>query len=286
MDRLPELDGFRKRIRSDILPPAGAKRRSLESTLGCGAGWRGNPWSMRLLRPAAVVAMMVAFVAGTTAAYHNRDAIRNALSGSGGQNRKAKERNQKPKRPRLERPAGTGEAAAGVVDSARPGGEPGSVHRQLVPSRDAPRHRRHQATRATETRARTRAAAQTGPRLDGTLGPDVPAPPSQPQYDLAARPPSALSRQVSFYELGLKLRQRNARLALQHWKAFKARWPDSPLAHEVDLQLLKTLLQLDRVDEARSLARRIVKQYPNSPKIEAVRDIATSDGDSVEKVSR
>jgi outer membrane protein assembly factor BamD (BamD/ComL family) len=85
---------------------------------------------------------------------------------------------------------------------------------------------------------------------------------------------SALSEQVTSYSEAVALLPGDAARALTRLRAFRERWPASPLAHEVALRTIQALVSLGRDSEARQEARTFVMSYPNSPKVADVRELA------------
>jgi outer membrane protein assembly factor BamD (BamD/ComL family) len=51
----------------------------------------------------------------------------------------------------------------------------------------------------------------------------------------------------------------------------KQRWPQGPLAHEVALRIIETLLRAGDQQEAGQAAREFLAQFPNSPRAGEIR---------------
>lgn len=88
--------------------------------------------------------------------------------------------------------------------------------------------------------------------------------------------PSSLARQVAAYRRALALQGQDDRSALERFRQMRSRWPHGPLAHEVDLRIIETLLRLKRVDAARAEARRFLARHPHSPKADHVGKLVRS----------
>jgi hypothetical protein len=73
----------------------------------------------------------------------------------------------------------------------------------------------------------------------------------------------------------MRLRGHDDQAALARWLEMKRSWPAAPLAHEVDVEIVATLLSLGRAGEARAAATSFLRHYPSSPRAEEMRAIAT-----------
>jgi hypothetical protein len=105
-------------------------------------------------------------------------------------------------------------------------------------------------------------SAETGakPALPSTVAKVAPKP-RRPALPDAAKPadPAALLAKIN--ELGPS----NLPLTVELARDALARFPDSPTAPEFAMNLAKALLHMGRVDEAREEARRMLRNYPDSP---------------------
>lgn len=88
--------------------------------------------------------------------------------------------------------------------------------------------------------------------------------------------PSELAEQVAAYRFALRLSDTDPSTALGRWQRMKKRWPQSPLLHEIDLQIVQTLFRLGRYAQGKSEANKFLSRYPNSPKLDEVRELMNS----------
>ena len=103
--------------------------------------------------------------------------------------------------------------------------------------------------------------------------PDLPELSPQPEPPIIA---SELRQQVSDYRNAVAYLRDNPAVGLQWLTAHRARWPNSAIAHEVDLRIIEALVSLGRQGEARVAARRFLQRYPDSARAAEVRRIAES----------
>jgi TolA-binding protein len=92
---------------------------------------------------------------------------------------------------------------------------------------------------------------------------------------------SDLSVQVAAYERAVALLGSQPGDALVALQEYRARWPGSPLCHEVDLRIVQTLVSLGRSKDAQAEARRFLVRYPNSPRRADMEALAGDRADSV-----
>jgi hypothetical protein len=85
--------------------------------------------------------------------------------------------------------------------------------------------------------------------------------------------PSELAQEAQAYQNARILRGRDDLEALARWRAMKARWPSGALAHEVDINIVDTLVRLGRADEAQAAARDFLRRHPRSAKAAEMRRI-------------
>jgi hypothetical protein len=95
----------------------------------------------------------------------------------------------------------------------------------------------------------------------------VSPPPSGP-------PGSELAVQLEAWRAAEALARRDDAAALERWQDLVRRWPEGPLAPEVDLRIIETLLRLGRQDQARAAARAFVARHPDSPRVAELRRLA------------
>jgi hypothetical protein len=145
-----------------------------------------------------------------------------------------------------------------------------SLRRDVAPARAAP-----PATVAE--RIRQTAPAQPIVRAPTEIGPLPPAPTPIPMPP-APRKPSDLARQVASYRAARALSGVDDRRALARWRDLSARWPDSPLEPEVEVQIVNALLRLGRRDEALTAAREILRRRPDSSRAAELRALVTAGG--------
>lgn len=82
----------------------------------------------------------------------------------------------------------------------------------------------------------------------------------------AEAPPSELALQVRDYRRALRWAKRDDERLLRELRAFKARWPESPLRQEAELETISALTRLGRQSDGRRVARRFVEEHPASDK--------------------
>jgi hypothetical protein len=87
------------------------------------------------------------------------------------------------------------------------------------------------------------------------LAPSVPSSPPGP---------SELAEQVAAFKEAESLLATSPGLAIVRLRAFKERWPRSPLGEEASIRVIQALVALGRDADARALAARFVEQYPRS----------------------
>jgi outer membrane protein assembly factor BamD (BamD/ComL family) len=76
---------------------------------------------------------------------------------------------------------------------------------------------------------------------------------------------------VEAFRAAYQLRRVDAAAAVRRFRLLRARWPGSPLAHEVDLEIIEALIRIGRKAEVRNEASRFLKRYPKSPRAAGVR---------------
>lgn len=111
---------------------------------------------------------------------------------------------------------------------------------------------------------KARATKQEGTpeKVEPAAPADSPAP--APPGAKAAAESTALSQQVAMYRSISAMTDRSA--ALQAWRGMLEKWPSSTLRHEIELNIIDTLLRLGRRDEARSAAAAFLRHFPKSPR--------------------
>jgi outer membrane protein assembly factor BamD (BamD/ComL family) len=57
----------------------------------------------------------------------------------------------------------------------------------------------------------------------------------------------------------------------------RQRWPRGPLAHEVALRIVETLLRIGDREQARRAARRFLADFPESPRAAEIRALVKKD---------
>ncbi len=109
-------------------------------------------------------------------------------------------------------------------------------------------------------------------------GPSAPAPPPPPRvapprppapiadHRTAPAAPDPLAAAVAAYRDAAALEALDPATALEAWRAWLVRWPDSALAHSVELRMLGVLGRLGRHAEATARARAFLRRYPDSPR--------------------
>ncbi len=88
--------------------------------------------------------------------------------------------------------------------------------------------------------------------------------------------PSELSQQVADYREAVAQMGESPTATLERLRAFRRKWPQSALLHEVDLRIIQVLVSLGRASEAERAAQRFLQTYPNSARVKEVRRIAES----------
>ena len=98
----------------------------------------------------------------------------------------------------------------------------------------------------------------------------------------AVEPVSDLGQQVADYREAVGQLDQRPGVALERLRAYRHKWQNSAILHEVDLRIIQALVSLGRSDEAADAARKFLKRYPDSARAAEVRRIAdwpASDGD-------
>src|SRR5262249_14933319 len=111
-----------------------------------------------------------------------------------------------------------------------------------------------------------------------------PTPPPAPRKTHAPKPVAAapeeppegpeLSDQLTAYRHALAQRGKDDARALDEWRQIKQKWPTSHLNHEIDLNVIDTLIRLGRTAEAKAAAQDFLRIYPNSPRRAEIERIA------------
>jgi hypothetical protein len=92
--------------------------------------------------------------------------------------------------------------------------------------------------------------------------------------------PSELSQQVADYREAVAKMGESPTSTLDRLRAFRRKWPQSALLHEVDLRIVQVLVSLGRAPEAEGAAQRFLQTYPNSARVTEVRRIAEATSSS------
>lgn len=89
-----------------------------------------------------------------------------------------------------------------------------------------------------------------------------------------ATPDSTLAKQVAELQAAMAYAERDDQRALAELRAFKRRWPKSPLNHEADIEIVAALQRLGRDQESRAAAKRFVRAHPDSAKAREMNALA------------
>jgi TolA-binding protein len=90
----------------------------------------------------------------------------------------------------------------------------------------------------------------------------------------AVEPVSDLGQQVADYREAVAHLDQRPGVALESLRAYRHKWQNSAILHEVDLRIIQALVSLGRSDEAADAARKFLKRYPDSARAAEVRRIA------------
>jgi hypothetical protein len=164
-----------------------------------------------------------------------------------------------------------------------------TVATTAAPKPSPPRHEsRGAATKGIESGAET--PSPTRVDADGARptrdGPGIPPPNrstnsiNSPAPVTPVTPTSALSQQVADYREAVGDLDGNPADALLRLRAYRRKWPESPLLHEVDLRVIQVLVSLGRSNEARAAAKSFLEHHPDSARAAEVRQIAASNSDT------
>ncbi|HEY5955451.1 MAG TPA: hypothetical protein VIV60_02810 [Polyangiaceae bacterium] len=85
---------------------------------------------------------------------------------------------------------------------------------------------------------------------------------------------SELSLQVTDYKQAVALLNQQPELALERLYAHRRHWPNSAIAHEVDLRIIQSLVAQGHIERARAAARSFLQRYPGSERSAEVSRIA------------
>ncbi len=130
------------------------------------------------------------------------------------------------------------------------------------------------------TNGQTQGTAATNGQTQGTAATNGHSPGKAAAS--AARPKATspevaeLSAQVVAYQEAVGEIPHDPTRALAGLVAFRSRWPQSTLAHEVDLRIVQTLMALGRDRDARAEAQAFLVRHPDSPRRADLERIAAS----------
>ncbi len=91
--------------------------------------------------------------------------------------------------------------------------------------------------------------------------------------------PSELAQQVRAYRRAVAFAKNDDERLIRELRSFEARWPESPLNHEAEIQVIAALTRLGRGAEGRSAARRFVAEHPDSPKAQEIESALGQESD-------